>query len=220
MSTNVTPEIRQRAKSPEQKALRRQQILDAAAEYFSTSAFDKVSLSDIAQRVGITKAALYRYFRSKETLFLALYLQELDGMVATAERVEKQTPAAEACFDVICQHPLFCSLNAILHTVLEQNLTVAEAASFKQALLPIMQRFADKISEWIAVSREQAIIFLKQLQAAMIGCWHISHPSQTVRQALQQPTLDILLIDYQTCLKQHIQWLIMGCMHNRSHSND
>lgn len=206
--------IRQRAKSPQQKALRRQQILDAAARQFANSAFDKVNLADIAQSVGITKAALYRYFRSKELLFLALYLQQMEALVQSAEALTQDEPnapsPADACVAVIDQHPLFCQLNAILNTVLEQNLTVEEAKTFKQALLPLMARFASKISEWLAVSIADAIALLQHIQATMIGCWHISHPSETTRQALKDPQFGVFQVDFKPTFQQHLRWLIEG----------
>lgn len=209
-SDNAIPEIRQRAKSPEQKALRRQQILDAAAVHFDDAAFDKVNLIDIAQHIGITKAALYRYFRSKETLFLALYLQQLEAMVVSAEALDEQRTPADACVEVINQHPLFCRLNAILHTVLEQNLTVDEAKDFKRELMPLMARFAQKISDWLGISIPQAISLLHHIQATMIGCWHIAHPSETAAEAMQQPPFNILLVDFKTVFHQHIHWLMAG----------
>jgi AcrR family transcriptional regulator len=209
-SASAIPAIRHRAKSPEQKALRRQQILDAAAAHFAGAAFDKVNLIDIAQHIGITKAALYRYFRSKETLFLALYLQQLEVMVASAEVLDTQQTPAEACVEVINQNPLFCRLNAILHTVLEQNLTVAEAIDFKRELMPLMARFAQKISDWLGVSIPQAIGLLHHIQATMIGCWHIAHPSETAAEAMKQTPFDHLLVDFKTVFHQHIHWLMAG----------
>ena len=70
--------IKQRAVSSEQKQQRISQILDAAANQFSHQDYIDIRLVDIASDVGITKAALYRYFRTKETLFLALYEQQLN----------------------------------------------------------------------------------------------------------------------------------------------
>ena len=208
-------EIRQRAKSPEQKALRRQQILDAAAGHFADAAFDKVNLVDIAQSVGISKAALYRYFRSKETLFLALYLKQLEAMVESAETLDQSRTPADACVEVIDQHPVFCRLNAILHTVLEQNLTVAEAKDFKRELLPLMARFAQKISDWLEIDVPQAITLLHHIQASMIGCWHIAHPSDTARQAMADAPFNILQVEFRSTFHQHIHWLMAGFVDGR-----
>ena len=51
---------------------RREGFLDAAQAIFQELSFEKASMSAIAERVGSSKATLYRYFESKEALFLEL----------------------------------------------------------------------------------------------------------------------------------------------------
>lgn len=51
---------------------RREAFLAAAKEVFQEVSFDRASMSEIAARVGSSKATLYRYFDSKEALFLEL----------------------------------------------------------------------------------------------------------------------------------------------------
>ncbi len=50
----------------------RDQILDAARRLFLEQGYDKTSLREVADEVGVTKAALYYHFRSKEDLLTAL----------------------------------------------------------------------------------------------------------------------------------------------------
>lgn len=50
----------------------RDRILEAALELFTEQGFDKTSLREVAERVGVTKAALYYHFRSKEELLSSL----------------------------------------------------------------------------------------------------------------------------------------------------
>ena len=50
----------------------RQEILDTALELFADQGYDKTSLREIAEQVGVTKAALYYHFRSKEDILVAL----------------------------------------------------------------------------------------------------------------------------------------------------
>jgi AcrR family transcriptional regulator len=51
---------------------RRQAILDAAGALFQEVGFANASMSELASRVGGSKATLYSYFRSKEELFVAV----------------------------------------------------------------------------------------------------------------------------------------------------
>ncbi|MGA7174082.1 MAG: TetR/AcrR family transcriptional regulator [Candidatus Dormiibacterota bacterium] len=50
----------------------RERILEAALDLFIEQGFDKTSLREVAERVGLTKAALYYHFRSKEELLSSL----------------------------------------------------------------------------------------------------------------------------------------------------
>ncbi|MGA8427683.1 MAG: TetR/AcrR family transcriptional regulator [Candidatus Dormiibacterota bacterium] len=50
----------------------RERILDAALDLFTEQGFDKTSLREVSERVGVTKAALYYYFPSKEKMFSEL----------------------------------------------------------------------------------------------------------------------------------------------------
>lgn len=55
---------------------RRDAILAVASQVFLEKGFERASMSEIAQRVGGSKATLYGYFSSKENLFLAVTLAE------------------------------------------------------------------------------------------------------------------------------------------------
>jgi AcrR family transcriptional regulator len=55
---------------------REQRILNAASELIVQYGFDKTTVSDIAERAGISKGAVYLHFESKETLFDALIKRE------------------------------------------------------------------------------------------------------------------------------------------------
>jgi len=50
----------------------RQRILDVSAELFVEQGYDATSLREIAERLGLTKAALYYHFSSKDQIFRAL----------------------------------------------------------------------------------------------------------------------------------------------------
>ena len=57
---------------PEYKEEAQSRILKAAQEAFSEKGYDLTTMEDIAQRIGVSKGALYSYFPSKRELFRAL----------------------------------------------------------------------------------------------------------------------------------------------------
>jgi AcrR family transcriptional regulator len=65
-----------RARRPEQKQQRREEILAAARELALLGGVRSVSLAGIAARAGIDKSALLRYFETREQIFLELTARE------------------------------------------------------------------------------------------------------------------------------------------------
>jgi AcrR family transcriptional regulator len=53
----------------------RDRILDVALELFNEQGYDKTSLREIAERLDVTKAALYYHFERKEDILLELHLR-------------------------------------------------------------------------------------------------------------------------------------------------
>ena len=202
-----------RANKPEQKAQRRQQILLATRKRFESLAYEEVNLNHIAADIGITKAALYRYFRNKETLFLALFVESLEDLIAFSEPVTEQASLADTICDALIRQPLYCKLSAILHTILERNLTLEEAHEFKHTLLALMGQFAERISRHPASSAytpTQTINLLMQIQESVIGVWHMTHPSGAIAEVLQQPALSLFDRSFDDSLRAHIKLLVGG----------
>jgi AcrR family transcriptional regulator len=53
----------------------RERILDVALDLFTELGFDGTSLRQIAEQLGVTKAALYYHFTSKDGILLALHMR-------------------------------------------------------------------------------------------------------------------------------------------------
>lgn len=71
---------------------KREEVLDIASENFLSKGFDGTSINVMAREAGISKESIYRYFGSKEDLFLAVVERELtvyrQGMLETTTNYE------------------------------------------------------------------------------------------------------------------------------------
>jgi AcrR family transcriptional regulator len=72
------------AAPPARPGSRRDQILDAAMDCFASAGFRGTTTREIASRVGLTEAALYRHFASKEALYAAIIARKIDAPDLTA----------------------------------------------------------------------------------------------------------------------------------------
>jgi AcrR family transcriptional regulator len=76
-------------------AERRDAILSAALDEFSTRGFEAARLDDVARRAGVAKGTIYLYFRDKESLFQELIRAMLTPLVGTIEAMgEAELPLA------------------------------------------------------------------------------------------------------------------------------
>lgn len=103
MPLDTTPDWRQR---------RRETILAAAAELFARRAYHDVQVDDVARQAGVGKATLYRYFSSKEEL----YLRAFDRALARLETGLHAPPPDGAPPEVV----LAGKVRALLTTFTEQ----------------------------------------------------------------------------------------------------
>ena len=68
--------------------LKREQILDVAAQCFAERSYAAASMNDIAQACGTSKARLYHYYESKDAILFELlgrYTERLLALIAQAE---------------------------------------------------------------------------------------------------------------------------------------
>lgn len=60
---------------PVEAASMRDRILDVALDLFIANGYDGTSLREVAEQLGVTKAALYYHFESKDDILMALHMR-------------------------------------------------------------------------------------------------------------------------------------------------
>jgi AcrR family transcriptional regulator len=97
---------------------RQEQILEAAAKLFAKHGYAETDTQLLADELGVGKGTLYRYFPSKETLFLAAadrvmrqMRREIDASIAGIADPVDQIEVAIRAYLVFCaEHPEFIEL--------------------------------------------------------------------------------------------------------------
>ncbi|MES2604379.1 MAG: TetR/AcrR family transcriptional regulator [Pseudomonadota bacterium] len=83
------------AKLKPRSADKREEVLDIASENFLSKGFDGTSINVMARDAGISKESIYRYFGSKEDLFMAVVERELsfygNGMLETTNNYQGES---------------------------------------------------------------------------------------------------------------------------------
>jgi AcrR family transcriptional regulator len=117
---------------PERGATR-ERILEVALELFNERGYDKTSLREIAERLGITKAALYYYFERKEDILLELHLRVHEigrGILEQLDRLENEG-------EIVAAWP------ALLDQFVDEGLANRDLFRFHQRNERALQQIAD-----------------------------------------------------------------------------
>ena len=75
-------------KAASRRELRREQILEVAAECFAANSFTGCTLEEVAQRAGLSRMMLYRYFASKDSIYLAVLDQVAMALIVQLTNLE------------------------------------------------------------------------------------------------------------------------------------
>jgi AcrR family transcriptional regulator len=149
----------QRARSEEQREVRRRSILDTAAGMLTEMPVADVSLNELSRRAGLAKSALVRYFESREAVLLELMeqglLEWLDALpAALAAGVDASLPlerragqVAEVLSRTLADRPVLCDLFGAQGGVLEHNVTLEVARRHKQRSLDALATLGDLIRD-------------------------------------------------------------------------
>jgi AcrR family transcriptional regulator len=109
--------VKASTRAPRQVA-KREQIVEAASRVFAARPYHVVCMDDVALAARVGKGTLYRYFPSKEDLYLGVVAEAFDLLIHRIERVEAEAlPAAvalarmiEAIVETFARHLAFFRL--------------------------------------------------------------------------------------------------------------
>jgi AcrR family transcriptional regulator len=133
--------------SPRAARNTRGQIVDVALEQFTEQGYEGTSLQQIADQLGLTKAALYYHFKSKDDLLLAVldpYLADIDALLEQQKDPDRPVPESR-------EEPIEGYLDFLLeHRQLLSYLSRDAAALARPAVAARMQAYQAAISTGIA----------------------------------------------------------------------
>jgi AcrR family transcriptional regulator len=180
-----------RARKPEERELRRETILAAAAELFDAEGPQGAGLNAIAAKAGFTKSNVYRYFESREDVLLSLFLAELEQFIPALE--QRFSGIAPGDLDAVAAaiaagfigRPRLASLSAIVSTTLEQNISEQAVMALKRGMAALLGRAAAVIQTRLPGSTLEDCAWLVSMVGTLVaGMWPAANPSDTARRVL------------------------------------
>jgi AcrR family transcriptional regulator len=142
----------------------RARIQAVAVELFTEQGYDKTSLREIAERLNVTKAALYYHFRSKEDIVASLvddYVSQIDELIAWGAQ-QPRSPQTRA--EILRRYVGIVTEGHSVFRMLHQNQAAASSMSGSKGRSELFKERLRALTELLS---EPGASLAEQLRAAM-----------------------------------------------------
>lgn len=210
----------ERARQPEQKELRREAILEAAAALLEEKGLHDISLSAIARKAKLSKANLYRYFESREAIFLELLRADYDVIAKDFEKALLPLAGsgdvegvANAIAKSLASAPRALELLASVASILEHNVSADYIRDFKREIYAISARPVFAVHAALPdLPFEKAFEVVHMVILFAGGLYPSANPPPIVAEVMAEPEFCQFAFDFEPTLATHARLLLRGAL--------
>jgi AcrR family transcriptional regulator len=215
----------QRARSEEQREIRRRAILDTAAAMLDEMPVSDVSLNELSRRVGLAKSNVLRYFESREAVLLELldhflgeWLDELaEELAAGISADEAADVRAHQLADILSRtladRVVLCDLFGAQGGVLEHNVSVEVVTRHKRSSLARLAVMTELVRGRVPELGDTVQLFcLMTLVSAGALSSYVPPPPSLLAAYAQEPDLAVLNLDLRDALRVSITSSLLGVL--------
>ena len=217
----------ERARSPEAKRVRENAILAAADRLAMINGVREVTLTGIADEVGMHKSAMLRYFETREEIFLRLAANAwAEWSAAVRDQLENLT-SRRSCGEQKWEHtarliagtlaqslvarPLFCDLLAHTPLNLERNVSTDAVRAFKTRAITETAEISAALCAVTPLRIDQAQSVVTTATAMAGALWQMAAPGTHLRDFYaSDPELAHSVVDVEPSLTDILNALLTG----------
>ncbi|GAA0214833.1 cholesterol catabolism transcriptional regulator KstR [Actinomadura nitritigenes] len=163
---------------------RRQRLIDAARDLAREGGYPAVTMHDVADRAGVARATVYRYFATKDHLLTEVAATwahritgDIDALAVGETPVERLTALLERIVEVAAQERTLTS--AIIQAVTSDDSSVDDARTV--LFLFVRDRLSAAIGEPVPARDDVEIVLGHILLAALVSLASLRRPTEEVR---------------------------------------
>jgi AcrR family transcriptional regulator len=215
----------QRARSEEQREVRRQAILQTAAAMLAEMPVADLSLNELARRVGLAKSNVLRYFETREAVLLELldtawrgWLDQLNtdlpaAVTPDAPMTTRYEQVADVLTTSLVANPLLCELISVSAAVLERNISPEVARRYKVGAIANIEEMSRLVRGCLPeLSTTGAFHFAAGIQLSTGGIWPLAHPTEAMLCVYEDPAMAMLRLDFAQTLRELLATLLIGSL--------
>ncbi|MFC1785009.1 TetR family transcriptional regulator [Candidatus Neomarinimicrobiota bacterium] len=214
-----TPYTWTRARSGEQKEQRINEIVLATESLYKKFGYEEITFVQIAKEAGFTRSNLYKYFKSKEEIFLEFLKYDIklwkndllndfykDGYYSIDE-------FSEIWADLLKKNRRLIELISILYEHLEKHASFESLLNFKESFSEVFQLMAEHLVNKIeGLSFEKVIEFFSLQSALGIGLFQMADLSDNQLKVLEKPKYSHYKIDFHEKFTKGVKYILAGLL--------
>jgi len=206
-----------RARSDEQKDIRIKQIVTGAMSLYEKSPYDQITMAAIAETLSFTRANLYKYFSTKEEIFLyalteemQLWIEDLNVTFENIGYLEKKE-FSKLWVKCLCRHENFMLLYSISATIIEKNVSADKLLEYKnicktngQTLEGIVKKHMEEISN------KQLKLFVDYQFAYMVGVYPRTNQKELSKDIIEEDENNFSMDQFETAFVKFLRVILKG----------
>lgn len=201
-----------RAMTPEAKALKAAAIMEQAAAMFLALPYEKIKMSDIAKKMGMSNGILFVYFKTKESLFFTVLCREYEKRLARLKVMAAEVPVQRfedfnnlimnELMELVDTNPLYIKLESMRTAILERNVDAEIMLTHKVHLYRRLQEVVALICARNAVAPEDVVEIFQAEAAIITGCKQSTMLPDEVIDIIEQNGLDGLKRNFKADIRK------------------
>ena len=205
-----------RARSDEQKLERFEEVKAVTAKLFENHSYHEITLSTIGEQLGWTRANVYKYFSSKEEIFLELSADARDAYfedLAKAFSKDKgfsREDIAKKWASICDKNRNWAIYGAILVSIVEENVSMDRLKAFKKGYYDGLLSLTGKIAKNVGVPEENFAEFFSAIHYHACGLSGVCEQNEQVKQAIKELGIKRQQISFKKDMQRFIEICLKG----------
>ncbi len=213
----VFPMKFERARTQEQKDIRADQIISAAARLYESVPYERISMSTIARELDFSRGNLYKYFSTKEEIFLKVLERDFKVWTGDVEGAFQETGPipleifAQLWAKVLLRNGRMLERFSLLNYVVHRNVSVDRMVEFLKMLQEEVLILHTVLSrQFPTLSYKNVERFVKMQLMFAIGMHPLAIPATIYEKAIEKARVSYEVPEFMDMFTAFIRYTITG----------